>query len=221
MEKSEEYIKHAAGIYDLLIWTKNQESLGAKCKYLNDTIFVPKILSRYFTLSVNPKNKLPILGVQKSEATWIKLISWENISIRDKDSTLYLISKTIPGDNEQYPDILPFAIALELDSENILNLLKSLKHIEARNLSLYNKKPHINLHSKLFKIPIRTLKYQESYLNEKTYSAIDDLRKIKEKKQQDHYEVIPEFIGDPNEAQSILGSFWAKQKKFWDNAPKD
>lgn len=244
MDKTEQYLLHSAGIYAMLGWIEDQKKSGTPIKIDNQTIFLHPLTSRYFSIGVSKNKKLskePFLAIQPNEAGWIKLIQWDTFFIRERDLNLYMVSKLLTGDGDNFPDIPPFAIAIAFDTIEKINLLSDIKSLDGReyykeNATQYfqdNRKDNpeektyaqgrviINFHSKLFdSIKIKKLSKDNSYLNNNLqYTNYHDILTNKETKLQGTFSGgAPVFKGDENNALSSLSSFWDrlnKEKERW------
>lgn len=245
MDKSEQYLLHSAGMYAMLGWIEDQKNSGTPVKISNQTIFLHPLTSRYFSIGVSKNKKMakaPFLAVQPNEASWMKLIQWDNFFIKERDLHLYLVSKLVNGDGIEFPDIPPFAIAISFDSIDKIKLLGEIPIIDGReyhkeNATQYykdNRKENpqdkssyvqgrvmINLHSKLFdSIKIKKLNKDEFYLQDNlNYIKYSDILTNKETSLQSTYSNgAPVFQGDEKEAQSALSGFWdrlSKEKDKW------
>lgn len=214
MENADQYLMHAAGIYSLLAWCNEQEKLGTPTKINNQTIYVHTLTSRYFALGISKRknfSKIPFIAVQPAEAYWMRMIQWDTAYVREKDLNLYLTTQLIHGDNNDYPDIPPFALALSFDTTDKVNLLTNMTDLEGREYSQNEGSVQINFHSKLFGIPVNSLKENEHYLDSNLeIMDYNDLLTRRESDLQSHYstELPPPFIGDEAAAKSIFNKFW-------------
>lgn len=245
MDKSEQYLLHSAGMYAMLGWIEDQKKSGTPVKINSQTIFLHPLTSRYFSIGISKNKKLsktPFLAVQPNEASWIKLIQWDNFFIRERDLHLYLVSKLVRGDGIEFPDIPPFAIAISFDTLDKINLLTDIASLDGReyhkedatqyykdsksldsqgNNSFVQGRVMINLHSKLFEsIKINKLNKNEFYLKDNLdYIKYDDILTNKEINLQSTFSNgAPVFQGDTKEAQSALQGFWDrlnKEKEKW------
>lgn len=245
MDKSEQYLLHAAGMYAMLGWIEDQKNSGTPVKLNNQTIFLHPLTSRYFSIGVCKTKKMaksPFLAIQPNESSWMKLIQWDCFFIKEKDLNFYLVSKLVKGDGIEFPDIPPFAIAIAFDSSDKISLLADMQTIDGReyhkeNATQYfkdNRKDNpddkgsfvqgrvmINLHSKLFdSIKIKQLNKDEFYLQDNlNYVKYSDILTNKETSLQSTYSNgAPVFQGDEREAQSALSGFWDrlnKEKEKW------
>lgn len=244
MDKSEQYLLHSAGMYAMLGWIEDQKNSGTPVKISNQTIFLHPLTSRYFSIGVSKNKKLaktPFLAVQPNEASWMKLIQWDKFFVKERDLHLYLVSKLITGDNVEFPDIPPFAIAISFDTIEKINLLADIPFLDGREYhkedateyfldnrnnnqqknSFVQGRVMINLHSKLFdSIKIKKLNKDEFYLEDNlNYVKYSDILTNKETNLQSTFSNgAPVFQGDEREAQSALSGFWDrlnKEKEKW------
>lgn len=237
MDKSEQYLLHAAGIYAMLAWVEDQKNSGTPVNITNQTIFFHPLTSRYFSIGVSKNKKLaknPFLAIQPNEASWMKLIQWDKFYIKERDLHLYLVSKLIRGDGIEFPDIPPLAVAISFDTLDKINLLKEIGTIDGReyykeDATNYFKnnddenekvfhvtgKVMINLHSKLFdSIKIKQLEKDEHYMENVLYTNYSDILTSKETNLQSTYSNgAPVFQGDDREAKSALSGFLDKMKQ--------
>lgn len=243
MDNSEQYLLHSAGMYAMLGWIEDQRKSGTPVKINQQTIFLHPLTSRYFSIGVSKNKKVvksPFLAVQPNEAAWIKLIQWDCFFIRERDLHLYMVSKLVVGDNTEFPDIPPFAVAISFDSSAKINLISEFNVIDGReyhkeDATTYFKdsqkesgernsnegKVMINLHSKLFNaIKIHTISKDEFYLKDNLeYVDYSQILTNKETNLQNVFASgAPIFQGDEREAQSALTGFWDrlnKEKERW------
>lgn len=209
MTQSEIYMKQAAGIYALLAWVKECEQSGTPCIVSNQTIFLNDLISRFFCLGFNKASRNPYIALQHEESHWFKLITWDSIFTRNKDSNIYFVSKKIDGDDLNCADIPSFAVAIRVDSKEIVNIMNQFKKIELRSYSLINKKPIVNFHNSISLIPIKKIELNDTYLiGSEKYKSYNDLMSISESKLRDKYVDIPTFLGDESEAKSNFDTFW-------------
>lgn len=236
MDKSEQYLLHAAGMYAMLAWIEDQKISGTPVNITNQTIFFHPLTSRYFSIGVSKNKKLaknPFLAIQPNEASWMKLIQWDKFYIKERDLHLYMVSKLIRGDGIEFPDIPPLAIAISFDTLDKINLLKEIGNIDGREyykedatnyfknddgakISHVSGKVMINLHSKLFEaIKIVKLDKDEHYLESNIlYTNYSDILTSKETNLQSTYSGgAPVFQGDDREAKSALSGFINKMKQ--------
>lgn len=214
MNNADQYLKHAAGIYALLAWIEEQTTIGTPCKIDKQTIYLHPLTSRLFALGISKKkntSKIPFLAIQPAEVYWMRLIQWEHAYIREKDMHLYLTSQLIKGDNMDYPDIPPFAIALSFDTIDKVNLLKDIELLEGREYHQEDGQVLINFHNIVFNLNVKQLERDVPYLesNQKIINY-NDLMADKEQRLQNTFVsgAPPEFLGDVNEASSIAKKYW-------------
>lgn len=173
MGNVEKYLLHCAGIYTMLAWIEKQTSLGTGSDVFQETVFIPPLGCRYFALGASRKKKVrnPFLAIQPNEAQWIEMISWEKVVIRKNDSHLYLISSLVKGDEEKFPDIPSFALAIEFDTMEKLDLIKHVKKLECREFFIDTDDCiRVNYHSRIFNLPLILLDEFEPYLeNQEVY----------------------------------------------------
>jgi hypothetical protein len=166
---SKKYLLHSSGIYTMLAWIEQQITLGTGTTTFQQTIFIPQLGSRRFALGISKNNKIKktFLGIQPNESKWIQLINWDSIVIREKDNNMYLVSSMVQGDDIEYPDIPSFAVAIQFDSIDKLNLLTNIKKLEGREFFIDSDGAiRVNYHSQIFNLPIKHLLVNEPYLNE-------------------------------------------------------
>jgi hypothetical protein len=214
MKNADQYLTHSAGIYALLAWNEEQQQSGTPTKISKQTVYVHPLTSRFFALGISKKkntSKIPFLAIQPNEAYWMRLIQWDKAYIRDRDMHLYLVSKVIKGDNENYPDIPAFAIALSFDTIDKINLLKRVNNIEGREYREDNGQIMINFHGNIFNMPVTSLPKDAPYLDDGIkITNYNDIMLEKEHKLQSVFstDAPPEFLGDVNEATSIATKYW-------------
>jgi hypothetical protein len=204
MEKRESadiYLTHSAGILNMLAWFEEQRLEGTPCKVIKETVYIHPLSSRYFALSISRSKKFsntPFLAMQLKESSWIRMIEWDRICIRQRDMHLYLISKVVKGDGSEYPDIPSFAVALSFDMMDKIRLLEKIDILEGREFYEQNEGLVINTHSTVFRLKVHKLKYDESYLLDEKVRDYTDLLRDKEIALQSVFstDAPPEFKGD-------------------------
>jgi len=200
MNNLEQYVEHCAGIYSFLSWMEKESENGLPYQISNQIIYLNPLLSRYFALGVSDakrNKKKPFLAVQASEAEWMYLIKWNNIALRESDDTLYFISKTIFGDQEEYPDIPGFAIGLKVDTKEKIQLLSEIEHLIGRQYFKDDTDElHINFHKSIFKLPIKKYTKEQVIVDEDVILDYSQILTMKEQGMQGIYSEKPEFLGE-------------------------
>lgn len=215
MEKNsvEKYLIHCSGVYSMLAWMEEQTSVGTGIDYIsNQTIYVPLLGARYFAIgtSKHKKAKLPFLAIQPNESQWLKLIEWDYIATQINSNYLYVISKVVPGDQIEYPDIPAFALAIPFDQIEKLSLLKNIQKIDGREYFIEtNGAVKINYHSKLFTLPVKNFSDEEEYLPNQKITNYNDLMRDREEVLQSVFTmgVPPEFKGEIADIPESKGLF--------------
>lgn len=222
MKNADQYLQHAAGVYALLAWNEEQQTIGTNTKILNQTLFIHPLTSRFFSLGISKKkgtDKKPFLAIQPAESYWMSLINWDYACIRERDLNFYLVSQVIKGDNNDYPDIPAFAIALSFDTVEKINLLKQVEILDGREYRQESGQIMINFHNKVFNVPVKKLNQKDSYLENTTDIVnYDDLLTGKEQYLQSVFSTQspPQFLGDENEAAAISNKYWKKLNDLLD-----
>lgn len=151
------YVLHSTGIYALFTWIHQYELKNIKTYIRFDTIELEEHIGNYFCLGVSKhlkSNKYPFLGCQALEEKWLSFLQFDRIVIRENDSKLYLITKFIEGDKENYPDIGVFAIAIPFAIYDKLILLKDIKYLDLRSFYIEDDEVIINNVSYIARLPI-------------------------------------------------------------------
>jgi hypothetical protein len=200
MNNLEDYVEHCAGIYSFLSWMEKESENGLPYEISNQIIYLNPLLSRYFSLGVNQSKrhrKNPFLAIQSSEAEWMYLIKWKNIALRENDTCLYFIANTIYGDQEDYPDIPGFAIALQIDTKEKREILSEIEHLIGREYFQDDVgEVHINFHKSLFKLPVKQYEKDKTIVEANEVLDYSHILAMKEQGIQTTYAERPEFIGD-------------------------
>lgn len=200
MNNLEEYVEHCAGIYSFLSWMEKESENGMPYEISNQVIYLSPLLSRYFSLGVSQaknQRKKPFLAVQSSEAEWMYLIKWKNIALRENDKSLYFIAKTILGDQEEYPDIPGFAIALKIDTNEKREILSGLEQLIGREYFADDTNEiHVNFHKSLFKLPIKNYEQDKAIVDINETMDYAQILAMQEQGIQSAYSERPDFIGD-------------------------
>lgn len=226
MKNPDLYLKHAAGVYALLAWNEEQQKIGTPTKITKQTLYIHPLTSRFFSLGVSKKksvSKAPFLAIQPSEAYWMNLIQWDYCCVREKDLHFYIISKVIKGDNEDYPDIPAFAIALCFDTIEKIQLLQQVENLGGREYRQENGEIMINFHKKIFTLPVKKLQYNEAYLeNMVEIINYNDLLRRKEQELQSNFSTAspPMFLGNEEEAMATNRGFWKDLNKQFEDDKK-
>lgn len=241
MDNAEKYLIHCAGLYNMLAWLEEQQNQGMPCKISqqiewDDTkiingapsktsqqiISVHPLASRFFSLGIkkDKKHKKPFLAIQPNESQWFSMIQWERIVIRQRDMNIYFIAKTIKGDEQEYPDIPAFALALSVDTIEKLDLLCRMTNLDGREYwQEYDGTIRINFHNKLFSLPVSLIENGTPVIaSDKHIVDFNELMSRKEGILQNIYNTAnpPEFKGDvaqvtDKDANDLL----TKLKKKW------
>lgn len=221
MKHLDQYLEHCAGIYNFLAWLEEESKLGIPYEISNQVILFNNLISRYFSFGVATGSKDIFLAVQPSEAEWFSLIKWTKVIVRENDSYLYFLAKTIEGDQKEQPDIPSFGIGLYIDTLDKINLISQLNSLSGREYYKdESSKIYVNFHKRLFNIPVETYEENETILNSENIFDYSQILAMKEHGLQDIFTSTPEFIGDVNEAQALLGKWKQKEEALMKNAEK-
>lgn len=203
---NEKYLKHAAGLYSLLSWlNKNQEN-GIPYTMQNQVIKIGILASRDFSIGIS-KNKIkkvsktPFLACQSKESEWISLISWKSVITREHDLSIYIISEHVEGDGNEYPDLPPFALALDFDHYDKISLVRGFQYLEAREYYMNDlDELKINFHKALFKLFIINLPEEANIFDKSIFEKIESYDNLLNKKIQKHnmkYDnYVPDYVGE-------------------------
>lgn len=216
MEQFQKYLLHCTGIYAFLSWMEHQSNQGLPCTISGQTISSHPFISKYFSLGIAKNKKLsqkPFIAIQPNEAEWFKLIQWDKICIRKKDSNIYFISQLVSGDGEEYPDIPPFAFALSFDTIEKTSILFQIQDLQGREYSKIDGEIYINYHKSLFNLKVHQLEKNEPYLitnSKQGFSYIDIIRKKEAELRNKFGDSLIEIQGDVNysaESEELLKKF--------------
>ncbi len=199
MNYLEKYIEHCSGFYSLLAWIESQSENGKPYSTLNNIIYFEPIISKYFSFGVvkgTKKSKEPFLAVQPIESEWFSLIKWKNLVLRDNDPYLYFISEPVKGDQETFPDIPSFAIALYIDTREKKSIIENLKTLSGREYFLdFDKQIRINFHKKIFNLKIENFAENTPLVSEEALFDYSEII-LKQETKMVGYSDKPEFKGD-------------------------
>lgn len=200
MNNLEEYVEHCAGIYSFLSWMEKESDNGLPYEISNQIIYLSPLLSRYFSLGVSQAKKQrrnPFLAIQSSEAEWMYLIKWNNVALRENDNSLYFIANTVYGDQEDYPDIPGFAIALQIDTKEKKEILSGIEYLIGREYFQDDTNEiHINFHKPIFKLPVKQYNRDKPIVEANEALDYSQILAMKEQGIQSHYSEKPDFIGE-------------------------
>ena len=223
--KADRYLLHCAGVYSMMAWLEKQNTLGTKTSVEKQVIYMSELGARYFALgtSKHRKAKLPFLAMQPNESQWVNLIEWDYIALQKNNTSLYLISKIIPGDNQDYPDIPAFALAIPFDFQEKLDLLDKFTELDGREYFIESTgEVLVNFHHKLFSLPIKRFKEEESFMeNSSNLITYADIMRNKEQNLQGTFSSgAPVFQGDWGEGNELTKGLWDRMIKKDDTSKK-
>jgi hypothetical protein len=224
VDKAEKYLTHSSGLYGMLSWIKEQEHSGTPVILNNNTIYIHHLTARYFSLAIGrEKNRKVFLAVQPNESCWIKLIDWSHFVLKENDSHLYIVSKKIEGDENEFPDIPSFSIAIPFDMIEKLDVLKDIQSLEGKEFRLENNKIYLNLKTKIIdNLKIVKISQNETHIDSSNYFDYHQVLLNKESSLLSKFAgIIPEFKGDIDEAKSIHKKFWFKLDEQFENDKKE
>lgn len=216
--KADKYLLHCSGIYSMMAWLEKQSNLGTKTNIDKQIIYMSELGARYFALgtSRHRKAKLPFLAMQPNESQWVSLIEWDYIAIQKDSPILYLISKVVQGDNNDYPDMPAFALAIPFDFQEKLDLLAKFTELDGREYFIESTgEVLVNFHQKLFSLPIKRFKADESFMeNSGALVTYLDLMRNKEQDLQGTFAAgAPVFQGDWGEGNELTKGLWERMIK--------
>ncbi len=206
MNNLDTYIEHCSGFYSFLAWIEQQNETGKPYGFVKQITYLDPFVSKYFSIAVpKSKKKELFLAVQAIESEWMSLIKWSYLAIRGNEPYLYIVSPPIKGDQENYPDMPSFAIALYVDTMEKRNLIVKQKKILAREYFLdADKKIRFNFHKNIFNLPIRVMEENENIIIEEDLLEYSEIIAMKENRAK-RYEEKPEFIGDVAKIEGTEG----------------
>lgn len=182
------YLAHSFGISNLINWLGRWHKFNQSYHIDSTFIELGSLVSGRFGIGV-PKNKSfgkhLFIAVQPEELLWVELIQWDRCVIKENEDKLYLVAKRLNGDEETMPDVPAFAISLLFDSSDKVELLKTQKNIDFRQLWYEddNNTQHISRNLPLLSLPLSLISKEQPILSEieiHTSNSFDDLllRKI-------------------------------------------
>lgn len=202
----------------MMQWVDFQKALGVSCSLSGKTLYAPPLSSRYFALgaSKDRRLKLPFLAIQPNESAWMKLVKWEKAVIKRLDSHLYLISSTVEGDRERFPDVPAFAFAISFDDYAKLALLDSSKILDGREYFIDSDgSPRVNRHSSVFKLQLERMEKGEEHLPKEALVSYSDLLSMRESSLAAQFgDSQPTFKGGFSETEETKGLFQKLKDKL-------
>lgn len=183
MEELEYYIEHCSGLYSFFAWLEDQNNKGMNFFLEKQIIYANKLTSRYFSICVlKGKQKELCLATQSIESEWLSLIKWSHVAIQKNNNYIYLISKSVKGDQVEYPDLPYFVLALYVDTLEKINLIANQKNITAREyFKEDNKHVFLNLHKQIFKLPIVLINSETELIVDENILDYSQIINMKEK----------------------------------------
>ncbi len=171
----QEYLKHSTGIYTLLFWLSAQKTVGMKSQVLPNLIRINIHLSKMFTIGAsnvknkrnNGRKKTFFVAVKRSEGEWLKFLQFERAVIREGENNLYLVTKLVKGDGENYPDFPPFAISIQFEHKLQIEILKNMQsYLDGREYWVDDvNKANVNMHQTIFSIPLVQISENENIVS--------------------------------------------------------
>jgi len=183
MYDHKKYLSHSVGITNLINWLGRWHKFNQSYEIGETMIELGSLVSGRFGVGI-PKNKSfgkhIFIAVQPEELMWIKLISWDRCVIREGEDKLYIVAKRLAGDEESLPDVPAFALSLLFDSSEKIELLKTQKNIDFRQLWYEddNNTQHISRSLPLLSLPLLTTEKDSEILSETEINitnSFDDL----------------------------------------------
>ncbi len=213
------YLEHCAGFYSLLAWLEEEKKEGFSYQLSNQIIELDTLRSRYFSLGIKKGTKEVFLAIQPSESDWFRLIKWNKVIIKNNRNKIYFLADVVDGDQQENPDMPPFAISLTIDSIDKIMILQSIKNLVGREYFQDDTGTiHVNFHKKLFTIPIEI--YESNTPIVPTVNIYSHSEIISSKESGLQFSAPPEFLGDINEAKSLTDKWNSKEKLLRKNAEK-
>ncbi len=197
MNNLETYIEHCSGFYSFLAWIEEQNETGKPYGFVKQIAYLDPFVSKYFSIAVpKSKKKELFLAVQAIEAEWMSLIKWSYLAIKGNEPYLYLVAPPVKGDQENYPDMPSFAIALYVDTIEKRNLILNQNKLLAREYFLdADKVIRFNFHKNIFSLPIRIIDDEENIILDEDLLEYSEIVAMKENRSK-IFSDKPEFIGD-------------------------
>lgn len=221
MKHLDKYLEHCAGLYSFLAWLEEESALGMPYEISNQVIYLDKLISRYFSFGTVRGSKELFIAIQPSEAEWFGLVSWSKIILKPNSNYVYFLANTVLGDQEEQPDIPCFAIALSVDTIDKIKIFHNIEKLIGREYFQDDAgNIHVNFHKKLFSIPVEIYDAEKPIIPDGTIFDYSHILANKEMGLQSSFSNIPEFVGDVNEAQSLLSKWKDREEALKKNAEK-
>lgn len=131
MNLTKEYFLHATAIHNFINYALYYEKSNWNLPHSwgSDIITLNQGMTKFFgftnILSNGKKSIAPQLLIQNEEKKWFSIMSWEKVVIFPKKSLMVFVTKTLIGDDNVYPIIPSFGIALPILNNKLLELFNN------------------------------------------------------------------------------------------------
>lgn len=204
MSNSKNYLQHNTGIWAMMQFFESYLKYGYKYDVKNKTLIeLSSFYSQHIAFGNTNNKKLGknfymLFSQQLFDA--LKLIEFDKLVLSPQDQRIYLISKNIPGDGVEWPEIPAFILSIYFENIDKIDFLGNEKKIDIKPYYFTQEDSECIIdHKSYFSLPIECLNEKDNIYSlisshvQDYYSLMDNtINKAIAK----YSSYVPEFKGD-------------------------